>query len=95
MHTKNKPCEEINEQFECQEQELDDEDKECVFFYTNKKDFSGACRTVLKNCAAYNKLPNNTEKGCKDFIDTIIMMVVILFIVINVIMKKAHVKKNL
>ena len=29
---KNKSCEEINNQFECQEQELDDEDKECVFF---------------------------------------------------------------
>ena len=64
---KNKKCEEIIIQDECQEQELDDEDKECIFFYTNLKDHSGICKTVLKNCAAYDKIPNKTEKGCKDF----------------------------
>ena len=61
-----KPCEEIYDQSDCQGHQLD-EDRMCIFTRNNEFDLTGVCSTVLKNCAAYNKLPNKTEKGCKDF----------------------------
>ena len=61
-----KPCEEIYDLNDCQEHELD-EDRMCIFTLNYEFDMTGVCSTVLKNCAAYNKLPNKTEKGCKDF----------------------------